>query len=120
MTDISLLFAGGIGVVVAIVHGVLLQRRFIIPLLSTARVNSDIASMFPMIMHFSTVSWFMTGVALIAAPWCFGSNLRFFIACLAVGLYGFAAAGNLVVMRGRDVGWIPLVLCSALSAYGAV
>ena len=66
--DGALVLAGIIGSCVAIVHGVLVQRRMVEPLqdLAATRMPRSIRVLVAGLLHFSTFNWFVGGLALIA------------------------------------------------------
>ena len=108
--DIALGLAGLIGSIVAVVHGVLIQRHAVRPLralyLADKRISAPIQRLVPLLLHFSTISWFLGGLGLIAAANWFHQDAR-----LATGLwvgssYLIGALGNLWATRGRHPGWV--------------
>lgn len=120
--DIALIAAGSIGIVTAIIHGVLTQRLMVAPLDELARgdkrMSAVIRRIVPMLLHYSTVSWLLSGVALIGATFWADSNAKF-VAALFVGahfLYG--AIGNCWATHGRHPGWMLMAAAVALIAYG--
>jgi hypothetical protein len=120
--DATLALAGIIGSGVAVVHGILIQRLMVRPFyeLSFAdrRISAPIRRLVPGLLHFSTVSWFLGGLALIAAIW-FGRDMRL-AACLFVGgLYLYGALGNLWATRGRHPGWMLYAVALVLIVLGA-
>ena len=69
--DAALGMAGVIGSCVAVVHGILTQRLMVRPFeefsLADKRMTAPIRRLVPLLLHFSTISWFLGGLALIAA-----------------------------------------------------
>ena len=68
--DAALGMAGVIGSGVAVVHGFLIQRLMVRPieeLLAEKRIAASIRRLVPRLLHFSTFSWFLGGLALVAA-----------------------------------------------------
>jgi hypothetical protein len=67
--------------------------------------------------YFSTISWFLGGLALIAAAICFEQDAK-----LATGLVGclylFGAVGNLWATRGRHPGWMLMAAALILIVFG--
>jgi hypothetical protein len=120
--DAALALAGVIGSGVAVVHGILVQRHVVRPFyelsLADRRISAPIRRLLPGLLHFSTVSWFLGGLALIAAIW-FERGMRL-SACLFVGgLYLYGAVGNLWATRGRHPGWMLYAVALVLIALGA-
>ena len=67
----ALVMAGIIGAGVAVVHGILVQRYMVRPFeafaLADKRIAGSTRRLVPLLLHFSTISWFLGGLALIAA-----------------------------------------------------
>ena len=75
----ALAMAGVIGSGVAVVHGILVQRLMVKPFeefaLADGRIGASIRRLVPLLLHFSTISWFLGGLALIvAARWLRGGR----------------------------------------------
>jgi len=120
--DAALALAGVIGSGVAVVHGILIQRLMVRPLyefsLADRRISAPIRRLVPGLLHFSTVSWFLGGLVLIAAIWL-ERDMRL-AACLFVGgLYLYGALGNLWATRGCHPGWMLYALALVLIVLGA-
>jgi hypothetical protein len=120
--DAALASAGVIGSVVALVHGILTQRLMVRPFeeLSRAdkRISAPIRRLVPLLLHFSTVSWFLGGLALIAAAIWFGQEARLTTGLFVGSLYAFGAVGNLWGTRGRHPGWMLMAAALVLIAFG--
>jgi hypothetical protein len=113
--------AGVIGSGTAVVHGILTQRLMVRPIealfLNAGRTSAVIRRMVPLLLHFSTIVWFLGGLALIAASLWFDRDAR-----LATGLfvgitYLFGALGNLWGTRGRHPGWMLMAAALLLIAF---
>ena len=78
--------AGVIGSCVAVFHGILVQRLMVRPFeeffVADERITAPIRRIVPLLLHFSTISWFLGGLALIAAANWFEQDARF-----ATGLF---------------------------------
>lgn len=121
--DTALGLAGIIGSGVAVVHGILTQRLMVRPveafLRADKRTGASIRRLVPLLLHFSTIVWFLGGLALVAAAIGFGHDARL-VTCLFVGCtYLFGALGNLWGTRGRHPGWMLLAAALILIAFGA-
>jgi hypothetical protein len=107
--DAALGLAGLIGSGVAVGHGVLIQRLMVRPLeeilLSDKRMAIPIRRLVPLLLHFSTISWFLGGLALIAAIW-FARDARLATGLFVGRLYLFGALGNLWATGGRPHFWL--------------
>lgn len=123
MNQIALIAAGVIGIGVAIVHGVLTQRLMVAPIDALIRQDGRTAPairrLVPLLLHLSTVSWFLGGVALVAAALWFREDAKLATAWFVGGLYLFGAAGNLWGTRGRHPGWMLLAIALTLIVVGA-
>ena len=120
--DTALALAGLIGSGVAVGHGILVQRLMVRPigtvLLADQRVAAPARRLLPALLHFSTISWFFGGTALIAAALWFDESAR-----LATGLFVgshflFGAAVNFWARRGRHPGWVLMAAAIILIAVG--
>jgi hypothetical protein len=120
--DAALGMAGVIGSCVAVVHGILTQRLMVRPLealfLADKRITAPIRRLVPLLLHFSTVSWFVGGLALIAAARWFGPDARLATGLCVGGLYLYGALGNLWGTRGRHPGWMLMAAALILIALG--
>jgi len=117
--DTALIIAGSIGMIVALIHGTLIDRMIVQPALEGALLNNASKRLLPLLMQFSTVCWFAGGIALIAAPFWFDASARITTALFVGGYYIYGAIGNLWGTKGRHFGWALLTLAVALIAYGA-
>lgn len=117
--DVALGAAGLIGSGVAVFHGVLTQRLMVVPLEETSdrRLSAPIRRLVPVLLHLSTVSWFVGGLALIAAFW-FSAEARLVTGIFVGGLYLYGAIGNFWGTRGRHPGWMLLAAALVLMVAG--
>ncbi|MES2894729.1 MAG: hypothetical protein V4759_01755 [Pseudomonadota bacterium] len=117
--DVALGAAGLIGSGVAVFHGVLTQRLMVVPLEETSdrRLSAPIRRLVPVLLHLSTVSWFVGGLALIAAFW-FSAEARLVTGIFVGGLYLYGAIGNFWGTRGRHPGWMLLAVALGLMVAG--
>ena len=120
--DAALSLAGAIGAAVAIVHGRLVQRLLVTPLVSMAGVDRRFSGatrrLVPPLIHFSTVVWFLGGLALMVAG-TLAADARLAISGLVGATYLFGAIANLWATRGRHPGWMLMAVAVALIAAGA-
>ena len=113
MNDTLLIIAGLIGASVAIIHGVLMQKLMINPLLDSCygqEMKTQVRKLIPILLHFSTLFWFIGGASLVAAPFVFDQVERSVVSITVAGFYLFGALGNLWGTRGRHPGWILLAV----------
>lgn len=120
--DVALALAGVVGSLVAVVHGILVQRWMVRPFeassVSGKRMSASITRMVPLLLHFSTISWFLGGLALVAAATWFGQGAKLATSLLVGALYMFGAVGNLWATRGRHPGWMLMGAALALILVG--
>lgn len=120
--DIALAMAGIIGSCVAVVHGMLVQRLMVRPIealfLADKRITAPIRRLVPLLLHFSTIAWFLGGLALIAAAYGFTQDARLATGLCVGGLYLFGAIGNLWGTRSFHPGWILMTVALMLIAFG--
>lgn len=114
--------AGVIGSGVAVVHGILTQRLMVRPfeafLLADRRTSASIGRLVPLLLHFSTIVWFLGGLALIAAASWFGQDARLATGLFVGSTYLFGALGNLWATRGRHPGWMLMAAALILIVFG--
>jgi hypothetical protein len=117
------LFAAGIlGSAVAVFHGIVTQRLMVRPIealfRADGRTSGTIRRLVPLLLHFSTVVWFLGGLALIAAASVFGPDARLATGLFVGSAYLFGVLGNLWGTRGRHPGWMLLGIAVILIAVG--
>ena len=120
--DAALSTAGVIGCGVAIVHGVLTQRLMVTPIrefyAENRRTPASIRKLVPLLLHFSTISWFFGGLALIVAASWFERDVRLATGLFVGSHYLLGALGNLWATRGRHPGWMLYAVALVLIAVG--
>ena len=120
--DAALALAGVIGSCVAVVHGILTQRLMVRPFeaffLADKRITAPVRRLVPLLLHFSTISWFLCGLALIAAANWFAQDARLATGLFVGSLYLFGTLGNLWATRGRHPGWMLMAAALILIVFG--
>ena len=120
----ALAMAGVIGCGVAVVHGILVQRLMVKPFeefaLAGGRIGAPIRRLVPLLLHFSTISWFLGGLALIAPARWLEHDAKFATGVFVDSLYLFGALGNLWVTRGLHPGWMLMAVALVLIAFGII
>ena len=106
--------AGTVGIAVSVIHGVLMQRLMISPILAGDDLPGRSRRIFPLLMHFSTAVWFLAGVGLVFASLCLPLSTTMVIAYVTALVYALGAFANFWGTRGRHFGWIPLAVSVAL------
>ncbi len=120
--DAALGTAGIIGCCVAAGHGILVQRLMVRPIEEAfgaeKRVSGTIRRIVPLLLHFSTVTWFLGGLALVAAAIWLKGDARLATGLFVGSLYVLAALGNLWATRGRHPGWMLMAAAVILIVFG--
>jgi hypothetical protein len=113
--------AGVIGTGTAVVHGILTQRLMVRPIealfLKAGRTSATIRRLVPGLLHFSTIVWFLGGLALIAAALWFDRDAQRATGLFVGSTYLFGALGNLWGTRGRHPGWMLMAAALVLIAF---
>src|SRR5438132_9816782 len=102
MRDLALQSAGGLAIIVAAIHGAIAEM-YVFPKAEIAPRGTR--RLLRLIWQASTLDWIAIGILLIAAP-RLGSPARDWIIAIAVAVYGYAALGNALAVRGPHPGWI--------------
>jgi hypothetical protein len=120
--DAALAIAGVIGSGVAVVHGILVQRLMVKPFeefaLADGRMGTPIRRLVPLLLHFSTISCFLGGLALIAAAKWFEQDARLATGLFVGSLYLFGALANLWGTRRLHPGWMLMAVALVMIAFG--
>ena len=118
--DGALGLAGLIGCGVAVMHGLLLQRLLVRPLLASSdvRLAAPLRRLIAPLLHFSTFNWFLGGVALLAVAGGLEPGARRVTALLVGSSYLFGAVGAAWATRGRHPGWMLMALALVLIVFG--
>jgi hypothetical protein len=116
MTDIFMVLAGCLGMAIAVVHGVLGERKVVGPI---EGVPSSAKRVMQAIMFLSAVYWFAGGAVLVASPFYFDANTRLVAAIIVGAVFFSGALANFWATRGRHFGWMLLTGATALTYLGA-
>lgn len=120
--DVALCSAGLMGACIAVFHGILVQRLMVRPikaaLLSEGRTSGTILRLVPLLLHLSTLSWLLGGLALVAVAAVGDDNDKLATAVFVGALYLFGAAANAWGTRGRHPGWVLIALAVILIVFG--
>jgi hypothetical protein len=120
--NVALATAGVLGSGTAVFHGILVQRLMVKPFeefaLTDGRIGAPVRRLVPLLLHFSTISWFLGGLALIAAAWWLERDARLATGLFVGSLYLFGALGNLWGTRGHHPGWMLMATALVLIAFG--
>src|SRR3954468_1818233 len=115
MRDVLLQCAGGVAILVALIHGVLGETREFAP----ASIEPPrLRTLLRLVWQAGTVAWIGGGVLLIAAPWMASEPARHWIVATMAGVFAFAALCNAWALRGRHFGWVALSAVVAMAVAG--
>lgn len=114
-----MLFAGGIvGGVVALIHGVVMDRVIVRPidraLSAGVRMNAGARGLITPLLQYSTFAWLIGGLAVMAVALTMGAEVRVAIGLLVGSSYLYAAVANLWMTRGKHPGGWLMVLAVGL------
>lgn len=115
--------AGIIGSGVAVAHGVIIQRVVVSRvdqlLAADAGVPDVVRRLTPALLHFSTFSWLVAGLVLIALALEVKLDFATVVFLLAGSGYLYGVAGNFWATQGRHPGWALYVVALVLMAFWA-
>ncbi|MGX0967064.1 hypothetical protein AB7M63_007513 [Bradyrhizobium japonicum] len=115
MRDLLLQCAGGLTIIVALIHGILGETK----VFARARIEPErLRTLIRLVWQASTVAWIGGGVLLIAAPWMESEPARRWIVVTMACVFGFSAVANAWATRGRHFGWMMLSVVVAMAMAG--
>ena len=115
MRDLALQAAGVLAILVAIAHGIIVERK----VFARVRIESQrTRGLLRMLCQASTVDWIAIGLLLIFVPALGSDAVRPWVIAVAVVVYGYAAIGNAVATRGRHIGWLLMTGAVGLALMG--
>ena len=120
--SISLMTAGLIGGGTAVAHGVLMQRLIITPIgtvfAENGRMSAPVRKLLPVLLHFTTFNWLLSGLTLIAAAIWFEQDARLVTGAFAGSAYLFGGAGALWGTRRLHPSWVLMAIALVLIVFG--
>lgn len=123
LADILLCMAGVIGMTVAVIHAVVMQRVVVPPVQVAVSAGSAVRGatkrLLTPLLHVSSVTWFVEGAALVAAALLVDGSGRMIICTVAAVSYGYAGVLNAWATRGRHFGWVLMAAAFVLILIGA-
>ena len=124
MQHFALTLAGLIGAATAIFHGIVTQRLMVKPidrrLAAADGVSITIRRIVPPLLHYSTYSWLVGGIALVIAANVAGAETRMWVSLLVGAEFLYAAIANAWATRGRHPGWMLMAAAVGLIAYNVL
>ena len=122
LSTVLLISAGAVGAITGALHGALLHRRVIPPLLD-ARGRALVPAppmrrMLIGLLHFSTFAWISGGLALIIAALFLPQAARLMAGVLVGSQFLYGAVGNFASLRRLHPGWILMSLAAAAIVWG--
>jgi len=118
--DWALVASGSIGAIVAVIHGIILQKRMMPLIIGQSGLPAVYQRLIPVLLHFSTFCWFFGGVVLAIAPFYFTTPVKTTITLFVGFFYAFGAIGNFWGTHGKHPGWILLAVAVALIVFGII
>jgi len=117
MRDLAMWAAGGLGIVAAVVHGVLGETH----VFAKARIEPAwTRRLLRLVWQCGALAWLGVGVLLVAAPGLGSEAARVWIAVVGAAVYGFAAGANAWATGGKHFGWMVLAAATLLALAGAI
>jgi hypothetical protein len=105
MRDLSLLIAGVLAILTAVIHSVLGETK----IFARARIEPEPARLLlRLVWQSGSIFWAGAGVLLLAAPYMESEIARHWIVIVCAVMFGSAALGNAWSSRGRHFGWMML------------
>ena len=111
MKDALAVTAGGLGTLIAVIHGYLGEMKVVRPIKDAPASAKRVLHA---IMFLSAVYWFIGGAILVASPLLSAADRRLALSIVGA-MYLSGAAGNLWATRGRHFGWLLLSVTAALA-----
>lgn len=116
MNDYLLYGSGGLGIVVALVHGHIGRTRLLPPLTGIPTVHRRVLEA---VFQLSTLYWLVGGLVLMAVPVLPDYLPRPFAVYGVAFLFFSGAVGNFWATRGKHIGWVLLGLSTVMAVLGA-
>lgn len=121
LQSLALLLAGVIGLAVALVHGVLIDRLMVGPFQRISAADGSglsgvAARLTAPMLQFSAFAWGLGGLALVAAAIWLDVPARRPLALFVAALFAYGAVANFWVTDGRHFGWMLMAVAIALIA----
>jgi len=109
-SSIFLAIAGGLGLLTAVIHGIIMQRHMIRPLndhLADHRVISRPGrALLSPLLHVSTLAWALAGLALLYSTVVGNPDMQELASGMALVLFLYAALANAMAVKALHPGWI--------------
>lgn len=115
MKDASIIIAGILGMVIAIIHGYLGAVTIVEPV---ENIHPAAKRILHAIFFLSAVYWFVGGAILAAAPFYLSSEARLACAFIVAAMFLSGAIGNFWATQGTHFGWALLVIAAVLAWLG--
>ena len=115
MRDLLVQLAGILALAASIVHGVLGETKVFV----RARIEPErVRRLVRVVWQCSTVAWMSLAILLIATPRLGSEAARNWIIAMSIVTYGFIAIANAWATRGRNFGWVAMIIVVGLAAIG--
>jgi hypothetical protein len=111
MQSLMIQSAGGLAIVIAIIHSVLGETH----VFNKAAVQPvELHRLVHLLWHAPSVDWIAFGALLIAAPMLLPASAQSALVLVGAAMYGYAALTNAIATNGKHFGWMLLALVVAL------
>lgn len=120
--SVALAIAGLIGCGTAIMHGSLLQTMIIRPLVpalaADGQLPAPVRGLVPLLLHFTTFNWLLSGLLLLVSAFWFGGDARLVTALFSGSSFLFGALGAFSAIRAPHPSWMLMALAVILTLAG--
>ncbi len=115
MSDILLIPAGILGMVIAVAHGMIGETKVVRPVQGLTLPAKRVLHA---LMFLSAVYWFAAGAVLAIAPIYFNADAQFITAMIVAAVFASGALGNAWATGGRHPGCWLLALATGMALTG--
>lgn len=115
MKDASIIIAGILGMIIAIIHGYLGATTIVGPI---ENIHPVAKRLLHAVFFLSAVYWFVGGAILAAAPFYLSTSARMTFALIVAVMFLSGAAANFWATQGTHFGWALLVIAAVLAWFG--
>lgn len=118
VSAICLAAAGAIGILTAVIHGVIMQRHMIGPLVAHLDAEPVLSrsarALVAPLLQVSTLAWAVAGIALVYSAVSGKRDAQHVAAAIAFILYLHATIANAAAVRSVHPGWLLMGLATIL------
>ncbi len=115
MKDASIVIAGLMGMIIAVIHGYLGAATIIGPI---EEIHPAAKRILHAIFFLSAVYWFVGAALLASAPFYLTNQMRLICALIVAAMFMTGAIANFWATQGTHFGWALLAIAAFLAWYG--